>query len=79
MTDITELFDSLLEQAGSIDIAEAEFKRIIHTDPELKSAYHQWCDEYGSSERNGFFDYCQDFKKSQDDIWDSLNNDYDEY
>lgn len=57
MDEITDLFDRLLQHCGSADIAEAEFKKLIHEDPELKAAYREWCDEVGSSEKKGFLDY----------------------
>lgn len=76
MIDITEIFHNVLSQFGSVDIAEAEFKKMIHEDPELKQAYREWCHEVGSSEKNGFFDYCDEYMDSQDSIWDTLN-DYD--
>lgn len=78
MEDITELFDSLLRQYGSADIAEAEFKKMIHEEPELRAAYREWCDEVGSSERKGFHDYCEEYFASQDSIWDNLKEDFDE-
>ena len=75
--DITEYFNSLISQTGSIDIAEAEFKRAIAEDNELHTIYREWCHENGSSERNGFLDFCDEYMESQDSKWDSLN-DYDE-
>ena len=75
--DITEYFNSLISQTGSIDMAEAEFKRAIAEDNELHTIYREWCHENGSSERNGFLDVCDEYMESQDSKWDSLN-DYDE-
>ena len=75
--DITEYFNSLISQTGSIDMAEAEFKRAIAEDNELHTIYREWCHENGSSERNGFLDFCDEYRESQDSKWDSLN-DYDE-
>lgn len=75
--EITTLIRNLLQQTGSPDMAEAEFKRMINDDPDLKIAYREWCREVGSSEKNGFFDYCEELHSSQNDIWDSLN-DFDE-
>ena len=54
MDHITDIFNDFLTQFGSIDIAEAEFKKSIHEDPELRAAYRRWCDESGSTERNGY-------------------------
>lgn len=77
MNDITQVFNSLLEQYGSIDIAEAEFKKMIAEDDMLQEEYSEWCHAVGSSEKKGFFDYCDEYKKSQDSVWDSLK-DFDE-
>lgn len=76
MTDITQLFNDLLDQWRSIDIAEAEFKKMIHEDADLRAAYRDWCHEVGSSEKKGFLDYCEEYMDNQDSIWDTLN-DYD--
>lgn len=78
MDDITGLFDNMLTHYGSTDIAEAEFKKMIHEDPELRASYRQWCDEVGSSEKRGFLDYCEEYFESQDSIWDNLKDEYDE-
>lgn len=75
--DITEYFMELIRQAGSIDMAEAEFKKRIGEDEELRREYRDWCHEVGSSERQGFFDFCDEYLDRQDSIWDTLDNDYD--
>lgn len=77
MNNITQLFNSLLAQYGSIDIAENEFKKMIAEDDILKEEYEEWCHAVGSSEKNGFLDYCEDYMRSQDSVWESLN-DFDE-
>lgn len=77
MKDITELFQELIQQNGSVDIAEAEFKKLIHEDTELRDEYREWCDAVGSSEKMGFLDYCEEYMESQHSIYDTLN-DYDE-
>jgi hypothetical protein len=77
MDDITRIFENLLEQYGSIDIAEAEFKKLIVEDDELHEDYREWCDTVGSSEKKGFLDFCDEYMESQESIWDSLN-DFDE-
>lgn len=77
MNDITELFESLLAQHDSIDIAEAEFKRLIAEDSELKEMYSDWCHAVGSTEKHGFLDFAEDYKNTRDSVWDSLT-DYDE-
>ena len=75
--DITEVFRNVIRQAGSIDMAEAEFKKMIEEDHELHRIYREWCHEVGSSERQGFFDFCDEYMDNQDSVWDSLDNDYD--
>lgn len=75
--NITDYFMHLIDQAGSYDIALAEFKHHLDDDAELQSQYSSWCDENGYSERNGFADFCQEHFDSNNEVWDSLN-DYDE-
>ncbi|MCI9606888.1 MAG: hypothetical protein HFJ94_01785 [Muribaculaceae bacterium] len=77
MTDITEVFNQYLGQFDSIDIAEAEFKKSIHEDSELRDAYREWCHNVGSSEKSGFADYAEEYLDNQNDVWNSLN-DFDE-
>lgn len=77
MQDITELFVSILHDCKSSDIAEAEFKKIIADDPALKQQYADWCHENGSSFRNGFLDFCEEYLESRNSVWDSLT-DYDD-
>ena len=77
MNDITDLFLQLIDQSGSIDIANAEFKRMISDDPELKEEYANWCHSVGSSEKMGFLDFCEEYLDSQQDIYNNLN-DFDE-
>ena len=60
MKSITEIFVEYLDNYGSVDIAESEFKKNIHENPELKAAYRQWCSDEGSSEKNGFFDFAEE-------------------
>lgn len=78
MDNITDLFDNLLRTCGSVDIAEAEFKRMIAESPELRAEYRQWCHETGHTERRGFLDYADEYIDSQDSVWDSLK-DYDDH
>ena len=75
--EITEYFNTLIENSHSIDLAEAEFKRIISDDPQLKEQYRDWCHENGHSSRDGFRDYADEYLDNTDEVWDSLN-DYDE-
>lgn len=77
MTDITNFFSQLIEQSKSIDIAEAEFKRLLIEDSELKTEYIDWCQSVGTSERHGFREFCEEYMASQNDIWEQLR-DYDD-
>lgn len=77
MDHITDIFINYINQFGSPDLAEFEFKKAIHADAELHELYSQWCDEVGSSEKNGFFDFCDDYLEEQNDVWENLN-DFDE-
>lgn len=75
--NITEVFRSYIREAGSIDVAEAEFKKAIGEDSDLHQLYRDWCHEVGSSERQGFLDFCDEFMEDQDSRWDALDNEYD--
>lgn len=77
MDDITDIFRDYIAQFKSLDIAEFEFKKHINTDPELHDAYREWCEEVGSTEKNGFFDFCDQYNEEQNDVWENLN-DFDE-
>lgn len=76
MEDITEMFNSIIEEAPSIDIAESEFKQSLIDNPELRKAYREYCREQGSSEKRGFLDYAEQYCSDRNEIWESLN-DYD--
>ena len=78
MDDIRDIFIDVLNQAGGIDMAEAEFKKMIGADDELHRQYREWCQETGSSERMGFIDFCEEYLSERDEAWDSLNNDFNE-
>lgn len=78
MDALFEIFNNIITQTGSIDIAEAEFKRQMNEDPELRTLYREWCHEVGSSEKRGFLDYCEEYLDSQDEIWQNLT-DFDDH
>lgn len=77
MNDITDLFQDLITQIGSVDVAEAEFKRMVGDDADLRAQYRQWCSDNDTTERRGFADFCQQWLDEQASIWDNLK-DYDE-
>lgn len=75
--EITDLFIKVLREAGSVDMAEAEFKKMTGEDDDLHRHYRDWCMETGNTERRGFIDYCEEYLNEQDSVWENLN-DYDE-
>lgn len=77
MNDITEFFHNLLSQYGSIDIANAELKKLLAEDDNLAAEYSEWCAAVGSSEKMGFLDFCEELLDDQQSIYDNLN-DFDE-
>lgn len=77
MEDITLIFNDFITQYGSLDIADSEFKKRIHEDEDLHELYREWCLDVGSSEKDGFMDYCDEYMDNQDDVWNTLN-DYDD-
>ncbi len=78
MNDMTELFDLILRQSGSVDIAESDFKKMIYEDAPLRRQYRDWCNEYGYSERNGFMEYCREYIERQAGMWNVFNSEYNE-
>ncbi len=76
MKEITELFNSIIEEAPSLDIAESEFKQSLIDNPELRKAYREYCREQGSSEKRGLLDYAEQYCADRNEIWESLS-DYD--
>lgn len=77
-SDITEYFITLLHECGSPDMADYAFKKAIHEDEELHEEYREWCLAVGSSEKNGFLDFCDEYISNQDSIYDSLSDYNDE-
>lgn len=77
MEQLTQYFTQLIVQSKSLDIAEAEFKRMLADDPELRAEYSEWCASMGTTERHGFREFCEEYMESEDNIWDSLR-DYDD-
>lgn len=72
-----QLFIELLSSHGNVDVAEAEFKRMILDDDELHAQYHEWCHENGHTERRGFLDFAEEYIANQNSVWDSFDSDYD--
>ncbi|MBD5185680.1 MAG: hypothetical protein HDS92_03625 [Bacteroidales bacterium] len=72
--DLRDYFISLLTEHGSVDMADYAFKKAIAEDPGLHEEYSEWCLAVGSSEKNGFLDFCEEYLSSQDSIYDSLSD-----
>lgn len=77
MDDLITLFEHILQSHGNVDIAEAEFKRLIADDAELHADYRSWCEETGHTERNGFLDWAEEYIANQNSVWDTLSDEYD--
>ena len=73
----TQFLINLIEELHGSDLAEAEFKRILADDTELRDQYREWCDERGYAMRNGFRDFADEYSAERDSIWDTLE-DYDD-
>jgi hypothetical protein len=71
---IAQYMITLIDSHQSLDLAEAEFKRIIADDHELRTQYREWCQEYGSTERNGFYDFGEEYITNRESVWDSLSD-----
>lgn len=72
--DITEFFIELLESCRSIDVADAEFKRIIADDEDLRQQYRDWCTENGHTPRAGFTDFADEYYADRESVWDTLSD-----
>ena len=55
MSDITEIFISIIEEAPGIDMAEAEFRRLLVDDPALRKQYKEYCHEQRSLRTLGLY------------------------
>ena len=73
----TQFIINLIEEHHGSDLAEAEFKRILADDTELRDQYREWSDERAKAMRNGFRDFADEYSAERDSIWDSLE-DYDD-
>lgn len=77
MEDLKNVFDALLRDYGSVDVAEAEFKRLLADDPHLHGQYREWCHVYGHTERHGFLDYAEEYIANQNSVWEAFDDEYD--
>lgn len=77
MEDITDYFIHILNQAPSFDMAEAEFRRALVDSQELRRSYRAWCRENGTSERDGFAEFAEEYLSEQSNKWNALS-DYDD-
>lgn len=77
--EITDLFDRIIKEQRSLDLAESEFRRMLVDEPELRREYRRWCRENEVSEKNGFLNYYNGGSEEYGDPWDDLDsgdNDY---
>jgi len=79
MIEITEIFDTVLRQQQSLDVAESEFRRMLVDDENLRQTYRRWCAEQDTSEKRGFIDYCRQRIEEEESCWESLASHDDEY
>ena len=75
--DITSFFITIIENTRGLDMAEAEFRRQLADDHDMRTAYRDWCEENGHSQRHGFTDFAEEYLESRESVWNALN-DYDE-
>ena len=71
--NITDFFTTILREAGTIDVANSEFKRALAENDDLRDQYRRYCHETGNTERRAFLDFCEEYLSAQDEVWDSLN------
>ncbi|MBD5232068.1 MAG: hypothetical protein HDS66_07965 [Bacteroidales bacterium] len=77
--DITEIFDRVIDEQRSLDVADSEFRRMLVDDPELRRQYRAWCAEQEISEKRGFLDYCRQRFDEAESCWDALAPDEEDY
>lgn len=75
--DITIVFDDIIKQYRTLDLAEEMFRSMMEDDKQLEADYQEWCDTVGVSGRKGFAYYYEEYLDQQDSVWDSLE-DHDE-
>lgn len=75
--DITIIFDDIIKQYRTLDLAEEMFRSMMEDDKQLEADYQEWCDTMGVSGRKGFAYYYEEYLEQQDSVWDSLD-DHDE-
>lgn len=57
-----------------MDIAQAEFSRLLVDDIDLRRAYRNYCRENGVSEREGFNEFCEEYYAEKGDVWEALSD-----
>ncbi len=75
--DITMVFEELIKQYHTLDMAEEMFRAQLEEDERLAEDYKEWCDTLGISERKGFASFYEEYMELQGSIWDSFK-DHDE-
>lgn len=72
--DITIIFDDIIKQYRTLDLAEEMFRSMMEDDKQLEADYQEWCDTMGVSSRKGFAYYYEEYIEQQDSVWDSLDD-----
>ena len=72
--NIEDFFVYILDQCGSLDMAEAEFRRFLIDEPELRRRYREYCREEGIPERSGFTDFCESYIAGENEPWADLSD-----
>lgn len=78
MEELEDFFVSIINQSASADLAESEFKRALVDDEDLRCRYKSYCREMGTSEKNGFADFCEEYLRDRNEMWNSLD-DFDDH
>lgn len=74
MIDIIEIFNSLIHEFRSIDVADRELFRLMDDDLDIKDAYIEWCESEGHTIKKGFINYCQEYFDEEESRWEALND-----
>lgn len=75
--NLTDFVAQLIASSARLDLAEAEFKRQLADDQDLRHAYKAYCEENGHSLRNGFTALADEIYAGRDEVWETLQ-DFDE-
>ncbi len=77
--DIEELLEDLIQKYPDVEVAEEQWNALLNADEELKSNYSEWCIAKGYNEKRAFTLFYQDYVSREDNIWDSIFPNQEEY